>query len=481
MLVANKKDTEILKFTTVGSVDDGKSTLIGRLLFDSKAIFEDQLESVQKTSAKKGFNGIDLSLLTDGLAAEREQGITIDVAYRYFATPKRKFIIADTPGHVQYTRNMVTGASTANLTIILVDARNGILDQSRRHAYISALLGIPYFIVAVNKMDLVDYSEARFNEIVSSFNEMMTSIGIKPSQIFYIPVSALAGDNVVNRGVVHEDDENAEVEVGEQLHNQTAVERASSRLRRTNDRSVLKVHEDHEDDENAEIGVRQQSDNMPWYKGATIMEILESVNPNTVQSFNKFRMPVQIVIRNDSPEYRDFRGFAGKITCGEIKVGDEIISLPSKKKSRVRSIHLYEAKLDRAYAGQSVTICLEDEIDTSRGDMFVKVGEEPALEAQFSADLCWMSEDPFQLGKKYYLKHCSSLVKAMPTKIEYKLDINNFSKHTAETLSLNDIARVEFKLLKAIPIDKYDESRSTGSFILVDEITNNTVAAGMIR
>ena len=427
MLVTDKKDTEILKFTTVGSVDDGKSTLIGRLLFDSKAIFEDQLESVQKTSAKKGFNGIDLSLLTDGLAAEREQGITIDVAYRYFATPKRKFIIADTPGHVQYTRNMVTGASTANLTIILVDARNGILDQSRRHAYISALLGIPYFIVAVNKMDLVDYSKARFNEIVSSFNEMMTSIGIKPSQIFYIPVSALAGDNVVNRGD------------------------------------------------------QQQSDNMPWYKGSTIMEILESVDSNTVQSFNKFRMPVQIVIRNDSPEYRDFRGFAGKITCGEIKVGDEIISLPSKKKSRVKSIHLYEAKLDRAYAGQSVTICLEDEIDTSRGDMFVKVGEEPALEAQFSADLCWMSEDPFQLGKKYYLKHCSSLVKAMPTKIEYKLDINNFSKHPAETLSLNDIARVEFKLLKAIPVDKYDESRSTGSFILIDEITNNTVAAGMIR
>jgi sulfate adenylyltransferase subunit 1 len=422
MLVADKKDTEILKFTTVGSVDDGKSTLIGRLLFDSKAIFEDQLESVQKTSAKKGFNGIDLSLLTDGLAAEREQGITIDVAYRYFATPKRKFIIADTPGHVQYTRNMVTGASTANLTIILVDARNGILDQSRRHAYISALLGIPYFIVAVNKMDLVDYSEAKFNEIVSSFDEMMNSVGVKRSQIFYIPVSALAGDNVVNR-----------------------------------------------------------AQNMPWYKGATIMEILESVNPNTVQSFNKFRMPVQIVIRNDSPEYRDFRGFAGKVTCGEVKVGDEIISLPSKKKSRVKSIHLYEAKLDRAYAGQSVTICLEDEIDTSRGDMFVKVGEEPALEAQFSADLCWMSEDPFQLGKKYYLKHCSSLVKAMPTKIEYKLDIDNFSKHAAETLSLNDIARVEFKLLKAIPVDKYDESRSTGSFILIDEITNNTVAAGMIR
>ena len=316
-------------------------------------------------------------------------------------------------------------------------------------------------------MDLVDYSEAKFNEIVSSFDEMMTSIGIKPSQIFYIPVSALAGDNVVNRG--------------EQLHDKTAVERASSRLRRTNDRSVLEVHEDHEDNENAEIGVRQQSYNMPWYKGATIMEVLESVNPNTVQSFNKFRMPVQIVIRNDSPEYRDFRGFAGKVTCGGIKVGDEIISLPSKKKSRVKSIHLYEAKLDRAYAGQSVTICLEDEIDTSRGDMFVKAGEEPALEAQFSADLCWMSEDPFQLGKKYYLKHCSSLVKAMPTKIEYKLDINNFSKHPAETLSLNDIARVEFKLLKAIPVDKYDESRSTGSFILIDEITNNTVAAGMIR
>jgi len=426
MQTATTNDTQILRFTTVGSVDDGKSTLIGRLLYDSKAIFEDQLESVERSSAKKGFNGIDLSLLTDGLAAEREQGITIDVAYRYFATPKRKFIIADTPGHIQYTRNMVTGASTANLTIILVDARNGIVDQSRRHAYISALLGIPYFIVAVNKMDLVEYSESRFNEIVSDFDSMMNNIGIDKSRIFYVPVSALNGDNVVNREI-------------------------------------------------------EQINNLSWYQGKTIMEILENVNPQGSPSCTKFRMPVQMVIRNDSPEYRDFRGFAGRISNGEIKVGDTVHSLPSKKSSKVKSIHLYTKELERASAGQSVSICLEDEIDTSRGDMLVKAGEEPGLESQFSADICWMAEEPFRIGKKYYLKHCSSLIKAMPTKIEYKLDINNFSKHEAETLSLNDIARVTLKLLKPLAIDKYEDSRSTGSFILIDEITNNTVAAGMIR
>lgn len=432
MPTATANDTQILRFTTVGSVDDGKSTLIGRLLYDSKAIFEDQLESVERSSAKKGFNGIDLSLLTDGLAAEREQGITIDVAYRYFATPKRKFIIADTPGHIQYTRNMVTGASTANLTIILVDARNGIVDQSRRHAYISALLGIPYFIVAINKMDLVAYSESRFNEIVSDFNSMMKNIGIDANQVFYVPVSALNGDNVVNR----------EVDSPE---------------------TSTKVN------------------NLPWYQDKTIMEILEDVNPQASSGSTKFRMPVQMVIRNDSPEYRDFRGFAGRISSGDIKVGDTVCSLPSKKSSKVKSIHLYTENLDKASAGQSVSICLEDEIDTSRGDMLVKAGEEPSLESQFSADLCWMTEEPFRVGKKYYLKHCSSLIKAMPTKIEYKLDINNFSKHEAESLSLNDIARINFKLLKSLAIDKYEDNRSTGSFILIDEITNNTVAAGMIR
>lgn len=434
MQTLDKKETALLKFTTVGSVDDGKSTLIGRLLYDSKAIFEDQLESVERSSAKKGFNGIDFSLLTDGLAAEREQGITIDVAYRYFSTPRRKFIIADTPGHVQYTRNMVTGASTAHLTIILVDARNGIVDQSRRHAYISALLGIPHFIVAINKMDLVDYSESRFREIVDQFLEMMKGIGVSEEQISFIPVSALAGDNVVNReAVIFQDD------------------------------------------------VESRINNMPWYTGNTIMEVLESVSSSSLSTFKSFRMPVQMVIRNDSPEYRDFRGFAGRVSSGEIKVGDEIMSIPSKRTSKVASIHLYDKRLDSAHAGESVTICLEDEIDTSRGDMLVKAGEEPSLETEFSADICWMSEDIFQLNKKYYLKHCSSLVKAIPTKIEYKLDINNFSQHAAESLNLNDIARVKFKLQKAIPVDKYSENRETGSFILIDEITNNTVAAGMIR
>lgn len=434
MQTLEKKDIELLKFTTVGSVDDGKSTLIGRLLYDSKAIFEDQLESVERSSAKKGFNGIDFSLLTDGLSAEREQGITIDVAYRYFSTPKRKFIIADTPGHVQYTRNMVTGASTAHLTIILVDARNGIVDQSRRHAYISALLGIPHFIVAINKMDLVDYSESRFKEIVKDFLDMMKGIGVNENQISFIPVSALAGDNVVNReAVIFRDD------------------------------------------------VESRINNMPWYEGPTIMNVLESISSSKLSTFKKFRMPVQMVIRNDSPDYRDFRGFAGRISSGEVKVGDELISLPSKKSSKVKSIHLYDKNLDAAFAGESVTICLEDEIDTSRGDMFVKAGEEAALENEFTADICWMTEEPFQMSKKYYLKHCSNTVKAMLSGIEYKLDINSFAKHEADSLSLNDIARVKFKLLKAIPVDKYNENRETGSFILIDEITNNTVAAGMIR
>ncbi len=416
--------TDILRFTTVGSVDDGKSTLIGRMLYDSKSIFEDQLTAVEKTSNKKGFisdEGIDFSLLTDGLAAEREQGITIDVAYRYFSTPKRKFIIADTPGHEQYTRNMVTGASTAHLTIILIDARKGILNQSRRHALISSLLGIPNFIVAVNKMDLVDYSQDIFNNIVNDFKVLIAKLGIKESQFNFIPISALKGDNVVNK-----------------------------------------------------------STNMPWYQGASVIEVLESVDVQHNITHLPFRMPVQYVIRVDTKENPDFRGFAGQIASGTVKVGDELISLPSGMKSKVKAIADFNGNLDEAIARQSVTIVLEDEIDTSRGDMLAKLGEEATPVKEFSANLCWMSEQKFEPGKKYLLKHASNKVKAMATQINYKLDINSYEKQAVAELSLNDIANVSFKVLKPLCVDKYAENRMTGSFILIDEVTNNTVAAGMV-
>ncbi len=415
---------DILRFTTVGSVDDGKSTLIGRMLYDSKSIFEDQLVAVEKTSSKKGFvsdEGIDFSLLTDGLAAEREQGITIDVAYRYFSTPKRKFIIADTPGHEQYTRNMVTGASTAHLTIILIDARKGILNQSRRHALISSLLGIPNFIVAVNKMDLVDYSEDVFNNIVNDFKVLIGKLGIDESQFNFIPISALKGDNVVNK-----------------------------------------------------------STNMPWYQGVSIIDILESVDVQHNITHLPFRLPVQYVIRVDTLENPDFRGFAGQIASGTVKIGDELISLPSGMKSRVKTIAEFNGSIDEAIARQSVTIVLEDEIDTSRGDMLAKVDEEATPVKEFNANLCWMAEQKFESGKKYLLKHTSNKVKAMATKINYKLDINSYEKQETSELALNDIANVSFKVLKPLCVDKYSENRITGAFILIDEITNNTVAAGMV-
>ncbi len=414
--------SDILRFTTVGSVDDGKSTLIGRLLYDSKSIFEDQLAAVKKTSSKKGFQGIDLSLLTDGLAAEREQGITIDVAYRYFSTPKRKFIIADTPGHEQYTRNMVTGASTAHLTIILIDARKGILNQSRRHALISSLLGIPNFIVAVNKMDLVDYSEDVFENIVADFKKLITKLNIDENRFSFIPISALNGDNVVNPSL-----------------------------------------------------------KMPWYQGSSIIEILETVD---VQSFDiadkAFRLPVQYVIRVDTKENPDFRGFAGQIASGSIAVGDRVVSLPSGMQSKVKTISSFNGDLQEAIARESVTIVLEDEIDISRGDMICKFGEEAIVTKEFSANICWMSEDKFQPGKKYLLKHSSNKVKAMPVQINYKLNINSYEQEPAQELALNDIANVNFKVLKPLCLDLYTENRITGSFILIDELHNSTVAAGMV-
>ncbi len=425
-----KTDIDILRFTTVGSVDDGKSTLIGRMLYDSKGVFEDQLAAVAKTSSKKGFNGIDFSLLTDGLAAEREQGITIDVAYRYFSTPKRKFIIADTPGHEQYTRNMVTGASTAHLTIILLDARKGILDQSRRHALISSLLGIPNFIVAVNKMDLVDYSEEVFEKIVSDFKDLVSKLNFNLEQVKFIPISALNGHNVVYKYPCDQDGNSDE--------------------------------------------------QMTWYQGPTILDVLETVDVQRSITHKPFRLPVQYVIRVDNGQYKDFRAFAGQVASGIVAVGEELVSLPSGARSRVKTISSFDGDQDLASAGQSIALQLEDEIDTSRGDMLVKPGQEPELKKEFKANICWMSEQSFELNKKYLLKHTSNKVKAIGTAIDFRLDINSYEKHSASSLKLNDIAQVSFKVLKPLALDHYSENHITGSFILIDEMSNNTVAAGMV-
>jgi len=415
---------DILRFTTVGSVDDGKSTLIGRLLFDTGSIFEDQLLAVQKTSDKKGYQGIDLSLVTDGLAAEREQGITIDVAYRYFSTAKRRFIIADTPGHKQYTRNMVTGASTADLTIILVDARKGLLEQSRRHAYISSLLGIPNFVVAVNKMDLVDYSETIFNNIVEDFKNFTRDLAIKHCQ--FVPISALKGHNV-----------------------------------------VVKTPEG-------------EADTMAWYRGPSILEILETTDAQADINHKNFRFPVQYVIREDSETVKDFRGFAGQIASGIVRVGDELISLPSRQSAKVKAISSFDGELEESFAPSSVTLVLDREIDTSRGDMLVHSDDQPPLKTDFSATICWMTEEPLELRKRYLLKHGTNKVKAMVSAIQYRMNTDSLEHEPATAIQLNEIAKIDLKVLKALAIDDYNSNRATGSFILIDEITNATVAAGMI-
>lgn len=415
---------DILRFTTVGSVDDGKSTLIGRLLFDTGSIFEDQLLAVQKTSNKKGYQGIDLSLVTDGLAAEREQGITIDVAYRYFSTPRRRFIIADTPGHKQYTRNMVTGASTADLTIILVDARKGLLEQSRRHAFISSLLGIPNFVVAVNKMDLVDYSQDLFNKIVEDFKHFTRDLNIR--HCHFVPISALIGHNVVVK------DPEGEAKT------------------------------------------------MEWYQGASILEILETTDAQADINHENFRFPVQYVIREDSDTVKDFRGFAGQIASGVVRVGDELISLPSKQTAKVKSITTFDGDLAETYAPNSVTLVLDREIDTSRGDMLVHINDQPELKTDIRAHICWMTDEPLELRKRYLMKHGCSKVKAMVTGINYRLNTDSLEHEAATAIQLNEIAQIELKVLKALAVDNYNSNRATGSFILIDEITNATVAAGMI-
>ena len=412
--------TQLLRFITAGSVDDGKSTLIGRLLHDSKSIFEDQLSAISKTSAKRGMAAVDLSLLTDGLQAEREQGITIDVAYRYFATPKRKFIIGDTPGHEQYTRNMVTAASTANLVIILVDARKSVLVQTRRHTYLASLVGIPHIVLAVNKMDMVDYSESRYSEICAEYLKFAAQLGL--TDITCIPLSALEGDMLVDRG-----------------------------------------------------------DNLDWYQGTTLMNLLENIVIDYDVNTTDFRYPVQWVCRPQTDEYHDFRGFMGRIEAGEIAVGDEITVLPSGRTSKVKEIVTYDGKLQRAYAPQSVTLTLEDEIDISRGDMFVRTSANPPkVEKEFEAMLCWLSETPLDKNRKYLVKHTTRTAKCLFSNIDYRVDVNTLEQHSTATLNMNDIARVAIKVQQPLVFDSYTTDRATGSFIVIDEATNNTVAAGMI-
>ena len=412
--------TQLLRFITAGSVDDGKSTLIGRLLHDSKSIFEDQLSAISKTSEKRGMAAVDLSLLTDGLQAEREQGITIDVAYRYFATPKRKFIIGDTPGHEQYTRNMVTAASTANLVVILIDARKGVLTQTRRHTFLASLVGVPHIVLAVNKMDMVGYSEDTFNAIVAEYRAFAAQLGIH--DVTCIPMSALNGDMVVEHG-----------------------------------------------------------DNLSWYKGAPLLEFLENVVIDYDVNTADFRYPVQWVCRPQTQEYHDFRGYMGRIESGEIAVGDEITVLPSGRTSKVKEIVTYDSKLQRAYAPQSVTLTLEDEIDISRGDMFVKSSANPPkVEKEFESMLCWLSEAPLDLNRKYIIKHTTRMVKCVFSRLEYRVDVNTLAHHETAKLNMNDIARVAMKVQQPLALDHYSKNRFTGSFIVIDEATNNTVAAGMI-
>lgn len=411
--------TGLLRFITAGSVDDGKSTLIGRLLHDSKSIFEDQLTSITNTTRKRGAEGVDLSLLTDGLQAEREQGITIDVAYRYFATPKRKFIIADTPGHEQYTRNMVTGASTANLAIILIDARKGVLTQSRRHAYLASLVGIPHLVVAVNKMDLVDYSQAVFEKICSDFNAF--SDKLKLQNIVYIPMSALNGDMVVERG-----------------------------------------------------------DHLDWYQGSTLMDLLETVSIEDDINREDFRFPVQWVCRPQTKELHDFRGYMGRIESGAVRTGDAVTVLPSGLSSRIKEILVYEGPVTEAFAPQSVTLTIEDHVDISRGDMLVKTGATPQVTKAFDAMLCWLSEQPLDPSRKYLIKQTTRIVKAVIGRIDYRVDVNTLSEEAASALKMNDIARVGLKVQQPLICDNYARNRATGCFIVIDESTNNTVAAGMI-
>ena len=411
---------ELLRFTTAGSVDDGKSTLIGRLLYDSKSIFQDQLAAIENASKKKGLEKIDFSLLTDGLKDEREQGITIDVAYRYFNTPNRKFIIADTPGHIQYTRNMVTGASTANAALILIDARNGVVEQTKRHSYIASLLQIPHVLVCINKMDLVNYEKGVFEKIKEQYKDFAAKLDIQDFK--FIPISALKGDNVVIR-----------------------------------------------------------FKNMGWYNGPTLLHSLENIPVANDLNHIDFRFAVQTVLRLHTNEHYDFRGYAGRISSGIIRIGDQVMALPSQMQSRVKKMHCGNLDLQEAYAPQSISIELEDDIDISRGDMIVKTTNQPQSSQEIDAMICWMGESPMQLNEKYSIQHTTRSGRAIIKEIVYVVDLNELKRIEGKTsMEKNGIARIKIKTTTPLFFDSYRANRNTGAFILINEVNNNTVGAGMI-
>jgi len=413
------RTTELLRLATAGSVDDGKSTLIGRLLHDSKAIMEDQLAHVVETSERRGDGYLNLALLTDGLRAEREQGITIDVAYRYFQTPRRKFIIADTPGHEQYTRNMVTGASTADLSIVLVDARNGVSEQTRRHAYIASLLRIPHLVVCVNKMDLVEYDEEVFYAILEELTDWTARLQIP--DITFIPISALHGDNVVER-----------------------------------------------------------SANMPWYGAAPLLYHLEHVVIAPDRNLSDVRFPVQWVVRPFSDAHHDYRGYAGQVAGGVLRPGNEVVLLPGGQRTTIAGIDTFDGPLDAAFPPMSVTLRLADQLDISRGDMIVEPDDQPLTSRELQAMVCWMGEQPLRPGGRYTLKHTTRSVRALVGELEHRVDINSLAGEDAAQLELNEIGRVRLRLSAPVMVDPYSRNRMTGSFILVDEASNDTVAAGMV-
>jgi sulfate adenylyltransferase large subunit len=418
-MTAGTRTSELLRIATAGSVDDGKSTLIGRLLHDSKAIFEDQLEHVASVSERRGDGYVNLALLTDGLRAEREQGITIDVAYRYFSTPRRKFILADTPGHEQYTRNMVTGASTAELSIVLIDARNGVGEQTRRHAYIASLLRIPHVVVCVNKMDLVDYDEDVFDEIVDEVSDWASQLDI--GDITFIPISALHGDNVVER-----------------------------------------------------------SERMPWYGGPTLLYHLEHVVIAPDRNLSDLRFPVQWVIRPMNDEHHDYRGYSGQLAGGVLRPGDEVLVLPAGLRTSVAAIDTVDGELEVAFPPMSVTLRLGDQLDVSRGDMIVGIDDAPVPARELEATVCWMGEQPLRPGGRYAIKHTTRAARAIIDGLEFRVDVNTLSHEHAEALELNEIGRVRLRVSAPLIVDSYVRNRTTGSFILIDEATNDTVGAGMV-
>ena len=412
--------SELLRFTTAGSVDDGKSTLIGRLLYDSKSIFQDQLDAMEQATIRRGEEGINLALLTDGLRSEREQGITIDVAYRYFATPKRKFIIADTPGHVQYTRNMVTGASTANVALILIDARKGVLEQTRRHAIIASLLQIPHLVICINKMDLVDYAEDVFVSIKESFEDFASKLDV--NDVSFIPISALRGDNIVNR-----------------------------------------------------------SERMPWFGGSTLLYYLENVHIGSDYNLIDVRFPVQLVIRPNTDAYHDYRGYAGRMAGGVLRKGDEVMLLPSGFTTRVKKIDTFDGEIEEAWPPMSVTVLLEDELDLDRGDMIVRPHNYPEPRQDLELMICWFDDQPMRLRGKYQILHTTNEARCIVKELRYKMDVNTLHRDMEDhVVGMNDIARIVVRTTRPMLADAYNRNRITGSVILIDEATNNTVAAGMI-